>query len=61
MSTLQNLTPGTWTVDPSHSEIGFVARHLMVTKVRGTFPEFEADVRIAEPFEDSSVRATVQL
>lgn len=61
MSTLQDLTPGTWTVDAAHSEVGFIARHLMVTKVRGTFEEFSADVVIAEPFEDSSVTATVQL
>jgi polyisoprenoid-binding protein YceI len=32
---------GTWTIDPSHSSIGFVARHAMVTNVRGTFDEVE--------------------
>ena len=32
---------GTWTIDASHSRIGFVARHAMVTKVRGAFNEFE--------------------
>jgi polyisoprenoid-binding protein YceI len=32
---------GTYTVDPSHSRIGFVARHAMVSKVRGSFNEFE--------------------
>ncbi len=32
---------GTYTIDPSHSRIGFVARHAMVTKVRGSFNEFE--------------------
>jgi polyisoprenoid-binding protein YceI len=32
---------GTYTVDPIHSRIGFVARHAMVTKVRGSFNEFE--------------------
>ena len=31
---------GTYTIDPSHSRIGFVARHAMVTKVRGGFNEF---------------------
>ena len=36
-STLEGLTPGTWTVDPSHSEVGFVVRHLMVSKVKGRF------------------------
>ena len=32
---------GHYTLDPSHSRIGFVARHAMVTKVRGSFNEFE--------------------
>jgi polyisoprenoid-binding protein YceI len=32
---------GTWTLDPSHSEIGFTARHAVVTKVRGKFTAFE--------------------
>jgi polyisoprenoid-binding protein YceI len=31
---------GTWNIDPAHSRIGFVARHAMVTKVRGAFNEF---------------------
>src|SRR3954462_15520143 len=32
---------GTYTLDPTHTRIGFVARHAMVTKVRGSFNEFE--------------------
>jgi polyisoprenoid-binding protein YceI len=32
---------GTYTIDPSHSRIGFVARHAMVTKVRGSFNQFD--------------------
>ena len=32
---------GTYTIDPTHSRIGFVARHAMVTKVRGAFNEFQ--------------------
>jgi len=32
---------GTYTIDPAHSRIGFVARHAMVTKVRGSFGEFD--------------------
>jgi len=31
---------GTYTLDPAHTRIGFVARHAMVTKVRGSFDEF---------------------
>jgi polyisoprenoid-binding protein YceI len=32
---------GTYAIDPTHSRIGFVARHAMVTKVRGSFNDFE--------------------
>jgi polyisoprenoid-binding protein YceI len=35
------LTSGTYTIDPTHTRIGFVARHAMVTKVRGSFNDFE--------------------
>jgi polyisoprenoid-binding protein YceI len=42
MTTLATkLTSGTYTLDPTHTRIGFVARHAMVTKVRGAFNEFE--------------------
>jgi polyisoprenoid-binding protein YceI len=39
-TTIPHLT-GTYTIDPAHTRIGFVARHAMVTKVRGAFNEFE--------------------
>ncbi|HET9733448.1 MAG TPA: YceI family protein [Acidimicrobiales bacterium] len=39
--TVPTTLTGNYTVDPSHSRIGFVARHAMVTKVRGSFNEFE--------------------
>jgi len=38
---------GTWTIDPGHSEVGFVARHLM-TKVRGVFESFEGTIVTGE-------------
>jgi polyisoprenoid-binding protein YceI len=38
-TTLAQLT-GTYTLDPAHSRLGFVARHAMVTKVRGSFNDF---------------------
>jgi polyisoprenoid-binding protein YceI len=40
-STVPSALTGTYTLDPTHSRIGFVARHAMVTKVRGSFNEFE--------------------
>ena len=52
---------GTWTVDTSHSTVGFSARHMMVAKVRGRFKDFTADIVIAENPADSRVDATVQM
>jgi polyisoprenoid-binding protein YceI len=42
---LSDLT-GTYTLDPAHTRIGFVARHAMVTKVRGSFNEFEGTATV---------------
>lgn len=53
------LTAGTWTVDPSHSSVGFVARHLMVSKVRGAFTSFNGAVTIVDGGSGSGVQATV--
>jgi len=61
MSNLSDLKPGIWNLDASHSEVGFTARHLMVSKVRGQFKDFAAVVTVAQPFELSTVEATVQL
>jgi len=46
MSTLTEPTTGTYVADPTHSRIGFVARHAMVTKVRGSFNDFEGAGRL---------------
>jgi polyisoprenoid-binding protein YceI len=40
VSTNLAATTGTWDIDPTHSTIGFVARHAMVAKVRGGFSDF---------------------
>ncbi|MGV0793422.1 YceI family protein [Mycolicibacterium sp. XJ1819] len=42
------LSTGTWTVDPAHSTVGFSVRHLMVSKVRGTFDKFNGTITVAE-------------
>ncbi len=53
---------GTWTIDPSHSRLGFVARHAMVTKVRGQFDEFTGTLAIDAANPSASTAAvTVQL
>ena len=61
MASINDLPTGTWTIDPSHSELGFVARHLMVSKVRGQFKEFEGSVKVGDTIADSQVTATAQL
>jgi polyisoprenoid-binding protein YceI len=52
---------GTWDLDPVHSHIGFVARHMMVSKVRGRFTSFQAQIVTAENPLDSSATATIDL
>jgi polyisoprenoid-binding protein YceI len=61
MTSITELPAGTWNVDASHSELGFVARHLMVTKVRGQFKEFEGTVKVGDDLASSQVTAVVQL
>jgi polyisoprenoid-binding protein YceI len=70
MSTVQTLTrevggravpaPGSYTMDPTHSSVEAVARHLMVTKVRGRFSQFAGTVEIAEDPLESRVEAEIQ-
>ncbi|GHF39337.1 polyisoprenoid-binding protein YceI [Amycolatopsis bartoniae] len=52
---------GTYTLDPTHTRIGFVARHAMVTKVRGAFNEFTGTAQIdGENPERSSATVTIE-
>jgi polyisoprenoid-binding protein YceI len=50
---------GRWVLDPSHTTIGFVAKHLMVAKVRGAFKSFSGGVTVAERIEDSTADARI--
>ncbi len=53
---------GDWVIDPSHSSIGFTARHAMVTKVRGTFEEFEGTAHLdAENPAASTASVTIKV
>lgn len=51
--------PGVWEIDPAHTTVGFVARHLMVAKVRGRFTGVTGAITVAERPEDSSVEVTI--
>jgi polyisoprenoid-binding protein YceI len=58
-TTLADLA-GAYTLDPAHTRIGFVARHAMVTKVRGAFHEFEGSATIdGDDFTMSSATVTI--
>jgi len=61
MSALSDLTPGIWNVDPVHSSVGFVSRHLMVSKVRGRFGTFTGTITIAEDPLKSKVEASADV
>jgi polyisoprenoid-binding protein YceI len=47
-TTTAGLSAGTWTIDPVHSSIGFWVRHLMVSKVRGTFGVFSGTIAVGD-------------
>ena len=46
---------GIWTLDKAHTALSFVARHMMVTKVRGAFLSFDGTVDVAENPAESKV------
>ena len=50
---------GTWDIDPVHSHIGFMARHLMVSKVRGKFSQVTGEITIAEDPLQSTVEVRI--
>src|SRR5690349_8877004 len=52
-------TPGTFVLDAAHSEVAAVARHLVVSKVRGTFADVTGTIIIAEDPLRSSVTASI--
>jgi polyisoprenoid-binding protein YceI len=60
-TTVPTTVTGTYSIDPTHSRIGFVARHAMVTQVRGSFNEFEGSGYFdAENPSASNLQLTIQ-
>ena len=60
-TTIPGYVTGTWTIDPVHSEVGFLVRHMMVSKVRGKFATFSGSITTAEDLLGSTVTASVDL
>ncbi len=55
------VTTGTWTIDPAHSSVEFVVRHMGLSKVRGRFGSFSATLDVAEDLGACGLRAEVEL
>ena len=55
-----DIVAGTWTIDASHSEVGFTVRHLM-SKVRGQFTKFEGSLTTGTSLDETRATATIDL
>ena len=51
---------GTWSVDPSHSTVGFSVKHLGIATVRGKFEQFEGTLEIGEDISEARAYGTIQ-
>ena len=59
--TLPGYVAGTWTIDDAHTDVGFSVRHLMVSKVRGSFNKISGTITTSEDPMASSAELTVDL
>ena len=55
------LAAGEYTLDQSHTHVGFQARHLMVSKVQGIFEKVDARIRVGQSLETSGVDVTIDV
>jgi polyisoprenoid-binding protein YceI len=55
------LAAGTWTADPTHTTVGFVVRHLGLSKVRGRFEGVSAQLVVGNDLASSSVTAEIEM
>lgn len=60
-SPITGYAAGTWTVDPTHSDITFSVRHLAISKVRGSFEKFDVTVVTAANPLESTITASVDV
>jgi polyisoprenoid-binding protein YceI len=58
-TTIPGYLAGTWDIDVVHSEVSFVVRHMVVSKVRGRFDQFEGVIVTGVDPLDSTVEATI--
>ena len=52
---------GTWQLDPGHTELAFIGRHFMLTKVRGRFTGVTGVIEVADEPGDTTVDVTIDM
>ncbi len=57
---MNDLTPGTWTLDASHTSASFTVRHAGISKARGQFTDVEGALEVGEGGENLSFTATLK-
>jgi polyisoprenoid-binding protein YceI len=55
------IPPGTWTVDATHSTVGFAVKHMGIANARGRFTEFEGTLQVGDDLASSSAEGTVKV
>lgn len=56
---MSNQAAANWSIDTSHSQVGFTVRHMVFAKVRGEFKQWSAEAEIGESVTDSKVKAEI--
>ena len=59
--TAEKIPAGTWTLDPTHSEVSFSVRHLAISKVKGSFERFDASLVTDDDHTASKVTASIDV
>lgn len=50
---------GTWDIDPGHTDLAFIGRHFMLTKVRGRFTDVQGSITVAANLDDSVIDVVI--
>src|ERR1700730_1198149 len=53
--------PGRWQIDPGHTELAFIGRHFMLTKVRGRFTGLTGVIEVAKAPGDTTTQVTIDM
>lgn len=56
------MTKTSWTVDKAHSEVGFSVKHMMISKAKGTFDDFDAKIHAdVEDLTGADIEVTIDI